>query len=113
MKKHFALTDAVQAPIPLGARSALIAQHGSMMLRWYAPKGRDEQTPHTQDEIDIVVSGSGWFGNDGERHRFGPGDALFVHAGAEHRFEGFSEDFGTWVVFHGPEGGEGDNPGGG
>jgi hypothetical protein len=25
----------------------------------------------------------------------------------EHRFEDFTEDFATWVVFYGPEGGEG------
>tara|TARA_R110002073_G_scaffold49320_2_gene131727 strand:- start:169 stop:279 length:111 start_codon:yes stop_codon:yes gene_type:complete len=31
---------------------------------------------------------------------------IFVEAGAEHRFENFSEDFSTWVVFWGAEGGE-------
>jgi len=31
---------------------------------------------------------------------------LFVPAGVEHRFEHFSEDFSTWVVFYGPRGGE-------
>jgi hypothetical protein len=29
-----------------------------------------------------------------------------VPAGVEHRFEEFSGDFGTWVIFYGPEGGE-------
>jgi hypothetical protein len=29
-------------------------------------------------------------------------DALFVAAGTEHRFEDFSEDFATWVVFTRP-----------
>jgi hypothetical protein len=28
----------------------------------------------------------------------------------EHRFEDPSDDFGTWVMFYGPEGGERDNP---
>jgi len=32
---------------------------------------------------------------------------LFVPAGVEHRFENFSDDFATWVIFYGPEGGEG------
>ncbi len=41
-----------------------------------------------------------------DRVIFGPGDALFVPAGAVHRFEEFSEDFAAWVVFYGPEGGE-------
>jgi mannose-6-phosphate isomerase-like protein (cupin superfamily) len=44
--------------------------------------------------------------NGDARFRFGPGDVLFVPAGVEHRFEDFSDDFVTWVVFYGPEGGE-------
>ncbi|MDQ3378133.1 MAG: cupin domain-containing protein, partial [Actinomycetota bacterium] len=35
-----------------------------------------------------------------------PGDALFVPAGVEHRFENFTDDLVAWVVFYGPEGGE-------
>ena len=35
-----------------------------------------------------------------------PGDALFVPAGTEHRFEAMSLDFGAWMIFYGPEGGE-------
>jgi hypothetical protein len=31
---------------------------------------------------------------------------LFVPAGAEHRFEDFTDDLTVWVVFYGPEGGE-------
>jgi hypothetical protein len=27
-----------------------------------------------------------------------------------HRFEEMSDDFGTWVMFYGPVGGERDNP---
>jgi uncharacterized protein YjlB len=42
----------------------------------------------------------------GQRVPFGPGDALFVAATVEHRFEDFSDDFATWVVFYGPRGGE-------
>jgi hypothetical protein len=42
----------------------------------------------------------------GERHRFIAGTTFFVPAGAEHRFENFSPDFATWVVFWGPKGGE-------
>ena len=41
-----------------------------------------------------------------ERHRFAPGDLLFVPAGVEHRFEEFSDDFAAWVFFYGPEVGE-------
>ena len=54
----------------------------------------------------LNARGSGIFVNGRDRVPFGPGDALFAAAGAEHRFEDFSEDFGTWVVFYGARGGE-------
>jgi hypothetical protein len=41
---------------------------------------------------------------------FGSGDMLFVPARMEHRFEDFSDDFATWVMFYGPAGGERENP---
>ncbi len=93
------------APEP-GRISALITARGRMQLRWYAPRGTDAQTPHTQDEIYVVVTGSGWFRRDDTRTPFGPGDAIFVPAGEAHRFEDFTEDLGVWVIFYGPEGGE-------
>jgi mannose-6-phosphate isomerase-like protein (cupin superfamily) len=68
--------------------------------------GTDPQTPHEQDELYFIHSGSGEFVCSGERHRFEAGMAFFVPAGAEHRFENFTADFSTWVVFWGPKGGE-------
>ncbi len=84
----------------------LLKKHGSMSVELYAPKKVDLQSPHLQDELYVVISGNGIFFNNGERHPFGPGDVLFVPAGYEHRFEGFSENFQTWVIFYGPKGGE-------
>lgn len=52
------------------------------------------------------VRGSGWFVNGDRRHPFSVGDILFVPVGVPHRFEDFTDDFGTWVIFYGPEGGE-------
>ena len=40
------------------------------------------------------------------RRPFDTGDAIFVPAGAVHRFEDFTDDFGTWVIMYGREGGE-------
>ena len=102
--------DAAAAPLPEGRRSAEILRHGSLELRWYAPRGSDPQTPHDRDEIYLVARGTGWFVRGAERVAFGPNDMLFVPAGVEHRFEDFSDDFATWVVFWGPRGGERDNP---
>lgn len=100
------IEEARRAPNQPGRRSALLLNHGSMDLRWYAPRGEDPQTPHDQDEIYIVASGSGTFLRAGERFPFGPGDALFVGAGIDHRFVEFSDDFAVWVVFYGRVGGE-------
>ena len=93
-------------PTPDALRFATLLQHGTMSVEIYAPVGHDAQTPHRQDELYLVIAGHGTFRNGAERHPFGPGDVLFVPAGVEHRFEEFSADFETWVIFYGPEGGE-------
>ncbi len=79
-------------------------KHGSLAVEIYRPLGIDRQTPHTRDELYVVISGSGFFVNGESRLPFETGEVLFVPAGVEHRFEDFSEDFATWVIFYGPEG---------
>ena len=54
--------QAAALPIPEGQRSAEVFSHGTMVVKYYAPRGTVET---------------------------------------------FTEDFGTWVIFYGPEGGEG------
>ncbi|WP_428393728.1 cupin domain-containing protein [Lichenicoccus sp.] len=83
-------------------------RRGTMKVGLYAPKGEDRQGPHKQDELYIVIRGSGDFIKGEERRRFAAHDVLFVEAGMMHRFENFSADFATWVVFWGPLGGEGE-----
>ena len=96
-------------PGPGGERFVKVLEHGTMEVEIYAPRGTDGQTPHARDELYVVAGGSGEFVNGSERHPFGPGDVLFVPAGVEHRFEGFTDDLVVWVVFYGPEGGEAAN----
>lgn len=81
--------------------------HGTLEVEIYKPQGTDPQQPHARDEVYVVISGTGWFVDGGERRRFGPGDFIFVPAGRVHRFEDFTPDFATWVFFYGPDGGEG------
>ncbi len=83
-----------------------LLRNGTMELGFFKPDGVDPQQPHDQDEIYIVQSGSGTFVIGDERKPFSQGEALFVPAGAAHRFENFSDDFATWVVFYGLRGGE-------
>ncbi len=114
--------EARGAPVEPGHLSAILLQHGSMQLRWYTPNHCDPQVPHDRDELYVVAAGSALFMRAKEATPFGeeegmalrgservpvePGDALFVPAGTQHRFEAMSPDFGTWMIFYGPEGGE-------
>lgn len=93
-------------PGPRGERFVDLFRHGTLSVELYAPRGSDPQTPHTRDEVYVVVRGSGHFRNGDIRHPFGPGDLLFVPAGVVHRFEDFTDDLAVWVLFYGPEGGE-------
>jgi len=93
-------------PGPDGQRFATVFQHGSLLVEIYAPRGIDPQKPHARDEIYFVVTGTGEYICGDTRQSFGPTDMLFAAAGAEHRFENFTEDLTLWVIFYGPEGGE-------
>lgn len=95
------------AAIPASERYGEAIRHGTMSAGLYAPHESDDQEPHDQDELYVVINGSGFFRIGEERRPFGPGDLLFVAAGVEHRFEGFTPDFAVWAVFWGPDGGEG------
>lgn len=105
---HLTVLDALaRLPGREGERYVELFRHGTLSVELYAPRGHDPQFPHTRDEVYVVVSGTGQFRNSAERHPFGPGDVVFVPAGATHRFEDFSDDLAVWVFFYGPEGGEG------
>jgi mannose-6-phosphate isomerase-like protein (cupin superfamily) len=84
----------------------VVMKHGTMSMEYFSPVKTDTQTPHKQDEIYVIIKGDGFFFRDGERTACKKGDVLFVPAGMEHRFENFSDDFATWVIFYGPDGGE-------
>jgi mannose-6-phosphate isomerase-like protein (cupin superfamily) len=104
----FSLAD-IEATLPddtVAMRFQYALRRGTMKLGLYAPRRADVQTPHTQDELYIVVAGSGDFLKNGQRRPFAPNDVIFVEAGAEHRFVDVTGEFAAWVVFWGPEGGE-------
>lgn len=105
-KVRVTVEQAKMLPIPSGQRSVPVLTHGSLLVKYYAPKEIDRQTPHTRDELYVVIQGNGWFVSGDQRLPFGIGDVLFVPAGVVHRFEDFTDDFCVWVVFYGPEGGE-------
>jgi mannose-6-phosphate isomerase-like protein (cupin superfamily) len=83
----------------------LLFERGDFSVELYAPRGTDKQQPHDQDEAYIVESGSGTFCRGDERVPFQQGDFLFAAAGVPHKFEEFTDDFRTWVIFFGSKGG--------
>ncbi len=104
---HTTIATAVaQLNLEQKSQFTIMMRNGSMTVEYYAPDMIDQQTPHKQDELYVIASGSGTFSRDGEQVSVAKGDVLFVPAGMEHRFGNFSNDFATWVIFYGPEGGE-------
>jgi mannose-6-phosphate isomerase-like protein (cupin superfamily) len=93
-------------PKPPAEQYRIVYRHGTFEAGLYAPRGVDDQTPHTRDEAYVVVRGNGQFVCGSSRKAFAPGELLFVPAGVTHRFESFSNDLTVWVIFYGPQGGE-------
>jgi mannose-6-phosphate isomerase-like protein (cupin superfamily) len=93
-------------PGPAGDHSVSLLRRGSLQVRLSLPVVPNQQTPHEQDEVYVIIRGRGILLHDGEREPFEAGDLLSVAAGTEHHFEDFTEDLAVWVVFYGPGGGE-------
>jgi mannose-6-phosphate isomerase-like protein (cupin superfamily) len=72
---------------------------GDFELEFFAPRGKDFQTPHEKDEFYIIVSGTADLIKENEKINCKIGDAIFVEAGENHHFEKISNDFATWVIF--------------
>ena len=58
----------------------------------------DRQQPHADDEVYVVLSGSGVLDVEGESLDLHEGQAAFVPAGADHRFVGY-EQLAVLVIF--------------
>ncbi|MBC7850823.1 MAG: cupin domain-containing protein [Chitinophagaceae bacterium] len=96
-----------QLPLEDIQRFTVVMKHGTMSVEYYAPRFKDLQTPHPQDELYIIAAGKALFIREEKKITCRAGDVLFVPAGTMHKFENFSDDFATWVIFYGPESGEG------
>jgi mannose-6-phosphate isomerase-like protein (cupin superfamily) len=58
----------------------------------------DRQQPHADDEVYVVLDGRGTLEVEGAPVELHPGNAVFVPAGADHRFTGY-EELSVLVVF--------------
>ncbi len=72
-----------------------------------AAGGRDPQSPHTEDEVYVVVTGSATLWTPDAELGAEPGDVLVVRAGVEHRFVDVRPGFRVVVAFGPAEGGKG------
>jgi mannose-6-phosphate isomerase-like protein (cupin superfamily) len=97
---------AARIPGPAGERAVLVLQRGTLDIKLSIPIPPNEQTPHGQDELYVVIRGRGVLVHDDNRDRFDSGDILFVAAGGEHHYEDFSDDLALWRIFYGRRGGE-------
>ena len=64
----------------------------------------DRQQPHDEDEVYVVLEGSGVLEVEGVTTTLTEGMALFVAAGAEHQFTAY-EQLALLVIFNGPHSG--------
>jgi len=65
---------------------------------------KDTQSPHTEDEIYVVLEGRGRLVTPHESSEVKTGDVIFVPALQPHRFEEITEALHLAVVFAPPEG---------
>jgi mannose-6-phosphate isomerase-like protein (cupin superfamily) len=100
--------DEAKARIPgeNGERAALAFQRGTLDITLSLPIPPNQQTPHLQDELYVVIRGKGVLVYGGTREPFGAGDILFVAAGTDHHYEDFGDDLILWRIFYGIPGGE-------
>lgn len=106
MKNHVSLNAAQLTLNVSGNEFKEMFQHGTLSVELYKPDQIDKQKPHTRDEVYIIATGNGSFNLEDEVSNVKAGDFLFVPAQAAHHFFDFTDDFSTWVLFYGPEGGE-------
>ena len=91
---------------PQGVWDIEALTHGTLSVVLFAPRGTDYQSPHEQDELYVILTGTGLLEIEGTPHAFVAGDVVFVPARAKHRFVEFSAGLLTWAIFWGPQGGE-------
>ena len=77
--------------------AALVAGDASDEPAPVAPEP-DRQQPHEDDEVYVVLEGTGVLEIEGETVELKEGQAAFVPAGADHRFVGY-EQLSVLVIF--------------
>ncbi|MGZ4332798.1 MAG: cupin domain-containing protein [Gaiellaceae bacterium] len=101
--RAFDTSDAVERLRAAGGGYEIVHESPGLELGVYvlvAPEP-DRQQPHSDDEVYVVLEGSGTLEVEGERVDLREGQAVYVPAGADHRFVGY-EQLAVLVVFERP-----------
>ena len=96
----FAIAEAKDRLVAAGGGYEVVHESPGVELGIYvlvAPEP-DRQQPHEDDEVYLVLEGSGTLEVEGEPAALTEGDAVFVPAGADHRFTAY-EHLSVLVVF--------------
>lgn len=106
MPHPFDVTETTQALAAEGGGYAVVHSSPGLEVGVYvlvAPEP-DRQQPHEFDELYVVLEGSGVLEVEGRPTELREGGALFVPAGAHHRFTAY-EHLSLLVIFNGPHSG--------
>jgi mannose-6-phosphate isomerase-like protein (cupin superfamily) len=74
-------------------------EKNGVKLVFFAPRGRDYQTHHDEDEFYFIARGTATLVTEDLSRECVVGDVLFVAAKEAHHFEDMSDDFATWAIF--------------
>jgi mannose-6-phosphate isomerase-like protein (cupin superfamily) len=100
--RAFGVDDAKRRLIEAGGGYEVVHESPGLEVGVYvlvAP-APDRQQPHEVDEVYVVLEGSGTLEVEGESVPVREGGAVFVEAGAEHRFTSY-ESLSVLVTFAG------------
>jgi quercetin dioxygenase-like cupin family protein len=71
----------------------------SMSVAYWAAGSKDDQQPHTEDEVYYVASGRGRLAIGSDDVALEPGSVAFVGAGVEHHFHDIGEDLHVLIFW--------------
>jgi quercetin dioxygenase-like cupin family protein len=103
------ISDAGQFTPPVGQDGTHWIEHlrvADLSVGTYSvPRGGvDDQEPHTEDEIYVVIAGRAVLRTSEDSAGVGPGSVIYVAAGEMHRFTDVTEDVAAVVLFAPAEG---------
>jgi mannose-6-phosphate isomerase-like protein (cupin superfamily) len=96
----FGVAEAKDRLVAAGGGYEIVHESPGLELGVYvlvAPEP-DRQQPHADDEVYVVLEGNGVLDVEGESVSVKVGDAVFVEAGADHRFSAY-EQLSVLVIF--------------